>query len=79
MAQNATHFNIQACNRVTPECPVKATTLGYYPNKPLNIFLCAAFGVAALITLSFGIWRRTWSYMAFIVAGSVLELAGKWG
>ncbi|KAF3767094.1 hypothetical protein M406DRAFT_355466 [Cryphonectria parasitica EP155] len=64
------------CNEVSALCPVSATTLGYYPNKPLNIFVAVAFGLAAVITLGFGIWKRTWAYMSFIAAGCVLELAG---
>lgn len=65
------------CTEVSPSCPVQATTLGYYPNGALNIFIAAAFGVAALVTLGFGIWKRTWGYMSFIVAGCVLEMAGR--
>lgn len=64
------------CTQVSPQCPVSATTLGYYPNKPLNIFIAAAFGLAAVITIFFGVWKRTWAYMSFIVAGCALELAG---
>ncbi|CAN8102511.1 unnamed protein product [Discula destructiva] len=64
------------CKEVSPACPVQATTLGYYPNEPLNIFIAVAFGVAAVVTLGFGIWRRTWGYMSFIVAGCALEMAG---
>ncbi|PSR74231.1 RTA1 like protein-domain-containing protein [Coniella lustricola] len=67
------------CTEVSAYCPVSATTLGYYPNKPLNIFIAVAFGLAALITLVVGIWKRTWAYMGFIVAGTVLELAGYGG
>lgn len=67
-----------ACTEVSPQCPVEVTTLGYYPNKPLNILIAAAFGVAAVITLGFGIWGRTWGFTGFIVAGCVLELAGRW-
>lgn len=65
------------CTEVSPLCPVEATTLGYYPNKPLNIFIAAAFGLAALISLVLGVWKRTWVYTGFLVAGCVLELAGR--
>lgn len=68
---------LDACLEVSPACPVEATTLGYYPNAPLNIFIAVAFGVATLITLGFGIWRKTWAYMSFIVAGCALEMAGR--
>lgn len=64
------------CTQVSAQCPVEATTLGYYPNKPLNIFLAAAFGLAAVLSLAFGLRGRTWSYAGFLAAGCALELAG---
>jgi hypothetical protein len=64
------------CKEVSPECPVEATTQGYYPNKGINIFFAIGFAVAALATLAVGIKKKTWSYMAFISAGCLLELAG---
>ncbi|KAK3319117.1 RTA1 like protein-domain-containing protein [Apodospora peruviana] len=64
------------CTELTPYCPVEATTLGYFPNKGINIFFAVGFGAAALATLAVGTWKKTWSYMAFITAGCVLELAG---
>lgn len=66
------------CTEVTALCPVERTTLGYFPNKGINIFFAVGFAIAAVMTLVFGTWKRTWSYMAFIAAGSVLELAGLW-
>ncbi|KAK3324575.1 RTA1 like protein-domain-containing protein [Cercophora scortea] len=64
------------CTEVTATCPVEATTLGYYPNLGINYFFAAAFGIAGVATLTLGTWKRTWSYMAFITAGCMLELAG---
>lgn len=64
------------CTQVSALCPVEATTLGYYPNKALNIFIAVAFGVAMILQLVIGVWKRTWTYTGFIVAGCALELAG---
>ena len=64
------------CTQVSPVCPVELTTLGYYPNRGINIFFAIGFGLAAIIALSLGIWKKTWSYSLFITAGCVLELAG---
>ncbi|KAI3395928.1 hypothetical protein diail_639 [Diaporthe ilicicola] len=64
------------CTEVSELCPVQYTTLGYYPNKPLNIFCAAAFGLALIIQLVIGVWKRTWSFTGFIVAGCALEMAG---
>lgn len=71
-------MSVRECTSVTPECPVQATTLGYYPNRPLNIVIAVLFGVAAVIALVLGIRKKSWSYMSFLVAGCVLELAGRW-
>jgi predicted membrane channel-forming protein YqfA (hemolysin III family) len=64
------------CTEVSPQCPVKATTMGYYPNKGVNIFIAVCFAIAAVVTLAIGIRKRTWSFMIFIAAGCILELAG---
>lgn len=65
-----------SCKEVSPTCPVEATTLGYYPNRGINIFFAIGFGIATIVTLFFGVRKKTWSYMSFIAAGSALELAG---
>ncbi|SPQ25445.1 505f3e0a-8005-46ca-be49-b987d1fac54f [Thermothielavioides terrestris] len=65
-----------SCTEVTPTCPVQATTLGYYPNRGINIFFAVGFAVAMVVTLILGVKTKTWSYMAFIAAGTALELAG---
>lgn len=65
-----------SCTEVTPQCPVELTTLGYYPNKGLNIFFAVGFSAAAIVASYFGIRGRTWSYTGFLVAGSILELCG---
>lgn len=64
------------CTEVSELCPVKYTTLGYYPNKPLNIFCAVAFGLALIIQLVIGIWKKTYAFTGFIVAGCALEVAG---
>ena len=71
----ASHY--YSCHEVTSTCPVENTTLGYYPNRGINIFFVIAFALATVVTLVFGIWKKTWSYMAFIAAGCALELAGE--
>lgn len=64
------------CTEVSPQCPVQATTLGYYPNLALNGFILAAFALAMIIQLVLGVWKKTWSFSAFIVLGCALEAAG---
>lgn len=74
--ENAIANYYYSCNEVSPTCPVEATTLGYYPNRGINIFFAIGFGIAMVVTLVFGIRKKTWSYMAFVTAGCALELAG---
>lgn len=64
------------CTEVSLDCPVKATTLGYYPNKGVNIFLALGFGLAAVVTIVMGVWKRTWGFSAAVAAGCILECVG---
>jgi len=65
-----------SCTEVTDFCPVEATTLGYYPNRGINYFFAIMFALAGFTTLAIGTWKKTWSFMAFVAAGSLLEFAG---
>ncbi|KAK3492080.1 RTA1-domain-containing protein [Neurospora hispaniola] len=70
------HPGYDTCTKVTAICRVEYTTLGYYPNQGVNIFLAIGFGLCAIITLATGIWKRTWGYSIAITAGCILECAG---
>ncbi|EGZ67650.1 RTA1-domain-containing protein [Neurospora tetrasperma FGSC 2509] len=70
------HPGYDTCTEVTAICRVEYTTLGYYPNQGVNIFLAIGFGLCAIITLVIGIWKRTWGYSIAITAGCILECAG---
>ncbi|KAK1826175.1 RTA1 like protein-domain-containing protein [Podospora conica] len=65
-----------SCTELSARCPVQATTLGYIPNAGVNYFLTIGFGLAGLTTLTIGVWKKTWSFMAFVTAGCMLEMAG---
>ncbi|KAK4158876.1 RTA1 like protein [Cladorrhinum sp. PSN259] len=66
----------ETCDKVSAYCPVKATTLGYFPNEGVNIFLAIGYGVAALVTLVTGVWKRTWGFSIAVFAGCALECVG---
>lgn len=66
----------ETCSQVTAYCPVKATTLGYFPNKGVNVFLAIGYGFAALMTIVTGIWKRTWGFSIAVAAGCALECVG---
>lgn len=76
-SQPAFRASFDSCQEVTARCPVRATTLGYAPILGLNAFLAAAFGLAALVALFFGVRKRTWGYSLAVAAGCILECAGK--
>ena len=67
----------QGCVEVTPQCPVEATTLGYYPNLGANVFFCLVFGLCAISTFTIGMWKRTWAFGTVVAAGFALETAGR--
>lgn len=64
------------CTKVTAFCRVEFTTLGYFPNRAFNYFFAISFGLAGLVNLILGTWKKTWSYTAFITLGCFLEMAG---
>ncbi|KAK3329276.1 RTA1 like protein-domain-containing protein [Apodospora peruviana] len=66
----------ETCAEVSALCPVQLTTLGYYPNQGVNLFLAIGFALAAVTTIFFGVWKRTWGYSIAVAAGCILECAG---
>ncbi|KAH8201089.1 hypothetical protein TruAng_004716 [Truncatella angustata] len=78
MSTNGTHkFSTKDCTDVSLYCPVAATVLGYYPNLGANAFLAAGFGICLIGLIGVGGWKKTWGYSAALVAGCILELAGR--
>ncbi|KAJ0384813.1 hypothetical protein COL922a_007598 [Colletotrichum nupharicola] len=64
------------CTEVSGLCPVDMTVLSYYPNLGVNIFFAVAFGLVVLTSAFLGIRKRTWSFMALVTGGCVLETVG---
>ncbi|KAL2071775.1 hypothetical protein VTL71DRAFT_13010 [Oculimacula yallundae] len=64
------------CTSVTPQCPVEATTYGYYPNLPGNIILCVVYGICMLSQLGLSTKGRTWTWLIGLFIGCGLEFAG---
>lgn len=71
------HATYDTCLEVSLYCPVQATTLGYFPNKGVNIFVAIGYGLAAVIALSIGVWKRTWGFSIAVAAGCTLECVGQ--
>ncbi|OQD72639.1 hypothetical protein PENDEC_c020G05188 [Penicillium decumbens] len=64
------------CTAVSPECPVAATTYGYYPNFGGNVFFTVFFGVLGLFQMGLGFYFRTWTFMVALCIGTFMEMAG---
>lgn len=64
------------CTEVSQLCPVEMTVLSYYPNFGANIFFAVAFGLIVLVSATIGTWKRTWTFMALVTGGCVLETVG---
>ncbi|KAK4097270.1 RTA1 like protein [Parathielavia hyrcaniae] len=66
----------ETCPEVSESCSVKYTTLGYFPNQGVNIFLALGFGLSTVITIVLGVWKRTWGFSIAVGAGCALECVG---
>ncbi|PVH93540.1 RTA1-domain-containing protein [Periconia macrospinosa] len=64
---------------VTPQCPISATTYGYYPDLPANAFFLAFFALLFVGSLGIGIWSKTWTYTLALGGGTLLEALGYLG
>jgi len=73
------HHDHGFCTEVTPECPVSATTYGYYPNLAVNSFFIGLFGVCCLGQIVIGTTRRTWTYLVALTIGCFGEAVGYGG
>lgn len=67
------------CTEVTPQCPVEATTYGYYPNLGGNIFLCIVFSICALLQLGLGIKYKLRAFGSVATISCAMEAAGYGG
>ncbi|KUL90650.1 hypothetical protein ZTR_00162 [Talaromyces verruculosus] len=65
-----------SCTEVSAQCPVSATTLGYYPNLGANVFFVVMYALCAIFTLGIGLWKKTWVFGVVVFAGFALETCG---
>ncbi|KAK2748883.1 hypothetical protein FQN55_004025 [Onygenales sp. PD_40] len=64
------------CKAISPECPVEATTYGYYPNLGANAFFAAIFGLCTIYHVVVGIKARAWTFTIALGMGAALEMVG---
>jgi hypothetical protein len=65
------------CFKVSAQCPVTASALGYDPSLPANATFLAVFSLVAVVQLIQGVVWKTWGFMTAFVLGSVLEIIGE--
>ncbi|SPN99893.1 related to phospholipid-translocating ATPase [Cephalotrichum gorgonifer] len=66
----------RTCEEISVYCPIEATVLGYAPNLGASIFFTIAFGILGIATLWIGARGKTWTFMAAIGMGCILEMSG---
>jgi hypothetical protein len=69
-------MSTQDCTSISPSCPVSDTIYGYYPDLGGNSFFTAVFAVLLIAQLVIGVWKRTWSFTAWVSISCFLELLG---
>ncbi|KAI5282094.1 hypothetical protein KEM52_003779, partial [Ascosphaera acerosa] len=73
---DVTDLDTANCTKVTPECPVSATTYQYIPNLGANIFFAAAFGALLLAQTFYAVKYRAWTFYVTMLGTAVLEIVG---
>lgn len=57
-------------------CPLDWASVDYIPSLGGNVFYLLIFGAFLVIQLYFGIRYRTWTFLAALIGGLVLEIVG---
>lgn len=57
-------------------CPLEASILQYRPSLPANGTFLAVFAILLIGHVVQGVRTRSWGFMASIISGCVLEIAG---
>ena len=69
-------YAFQNCTEVTADCPVSATTYGYYPNFGIDLAFLIVFAICGFLQVSFGIYHRSWTFMIALGVGTLMEALG---
>jgi hypothetical protein len=66
------------CTKVTPNCPIEATTYGYAPNLGANAIYAVIFAISALVQLIFIFkhWRLWKGFTILVCIGCIGEAGG---
>lgn len=72
-------MSFRECTQVTPQCPVEATTYGYYPNLPGNAILLAVFAAVTVAQGILGLFYRLPSFGSVVTIACAGEAIGYGG
>lgn len=71
--------NFRNCDSVSPQCPVGATTYGYYPSSAASIAFIIVFALTCIGQLVLGIRYKTYPYMIAAAIATFGEAVGYGG
>ncbi|KAE8357495.1 parasitic phase-specific protein PSP-1 [Aspergillus caelatus] len=57
-------------------CPLEASILQYQPSTAATAVAIAIFGLSLILNIGQGVYHQTWAFMACLVSGCILEIAG---
>lgn len=64
------------CTELTDVCTFEQSVYGYEPSLGANAFFCAMFGILCIANVGLGIRYKTWSWMAAVGIGCLVEAIG---
>lgn len=68
--------SFDTCDRVTPQCPVEATTYGAFFTLSACIIFTVFHALCLIYQMGVLAWGRTWSFSIFLAIGTAFELMG---
>ncbi|KAH8886437.1 putative RTA1 domain protein [Thozetella sp. PMI_491] len=74
MSNNSTHFDPDDCTLDT--CSLEYANPQYQPSLPGNAAYAGAFGLLLIAQIFFGIRHKTWTFLAGLAGGIVVEILG---
>ncbi|SMR51684.1 unnamed protein product [Zymoseptoria tritici ST99CH_3D1] len=72
-------MSFRQCKEVSPQCPVEATTYGYYPALSGNIALLVVFAITFFVQLFLGTRARLPAFTSVVAIGCMGEAIGYGG
>lgn len=70
-------ISMAGCTQLDPpQCTVKNSVYGFFPNLGANVFFTVAFGILAIVQIVEFLRWKTWSFGIVVTIGCLLEMIG---